>query len=119
IELRYVWNENKQGVRFDSAWFVGDRPPAPYVNGMYAWNAAKKTLVMFYTDSNGGLAEGTAAADGNVLVHEMALTNKSGAIEKLRFRITKLGADAFDNEILGQQNGEWKQLVQVRYERRG
>jgi hypothetical protein len=118
IELRFAWNENKQGVHFDSAWLAGDKR-ASYTSGMYAWNAAKKVLVMFYTDSSGALTEGTVAVEGNVLAHELTLTNKTGAVDNIRVRLTKLGSDAFTNEIFSQKDGAWTKFVEVRYERRG
>jgi hypothetical protein len=118
LELRFAWNENKQGVRFDSAWLAGEKR-APYTSGMYAWNAAKKSLIMFYTDSGGSLTEGTVAPEGNVLAHELTLANKDGSVDNVRVRLTKLGTDAFTNEIFVEKNGEWKKIVEVRYERHG
>ncbi len=117
LELRFSWNENKQGVHFDSAWLVGDKR-APYTSGMYAWNAAKKALVTFYTDSSGSLTEGAVMQDGNVLAHEMTLTHKDGSIENVRARLTKLGNDAFTNEISLLKDGAWTRIVDVRYERK-
>ena len=117
LELRFAWNENKQGLHFDSTWFFNDKP-APYTSGMYAWNAAKKSLVMFYTDSSGALTEGTVAVEGNVLSHELKLTNKTGTVENIRVRLTKISGDAFTNEIFTQKDGAWAKFVEVKYERR-
>jgi hypothetical protein len=117
IELRLVWNENKQGVHFDSTWLVGDKR-APYTSGMYAWNAAKKSLVIYYTDSSGSLTEGSVTREGNVLAHEMTVTNKDGSIDRVRTRLSKLGGDAFTNEIFVEKDGAWTKFVEVRYKRR-
>ena len=117
LELRFAWNENKQGLHFDSTWFFNDKP-APYTSGMYAWNAAKRSLVMFYTDSSGALTEGAVAVEGNVLAHDLTLTNKNGTVENIRVRLTKLGSDAFTNEIFTHKDGAWTKFVDVKYERR-
>lgn len=118
LELRFAWTENKQGMRFDSTWLVGDKR-APYTSGMYAWNAAKKSLVMFYTDSSASLTEGTVATEGTVLAHELTVANKDGSIDHVRVRLTKVGRDDFTNEIFIQKDGEWKKFVEVKYARRG
>lgn len=117
LELRFAWNENKQGLRFDSTWFINEKP-SPYTSGMYAWNAAKKSLVMFYTDASGALTEGGVTPEGNVLAHELTLTNKNGTVENIRVRLTKLADDAFTNEIFTQKDGAWSKFIEVRYERR-
>jgi len=117
LELRFAWNENKQGLHFDSTWFFDDKP-APYTSGMYAWNAAKKSLVMFYTDSGGALTEGAVAVEGNVLAHELTLTNKTGTVENIRVRLTKIGGNTFTNEIFTQKDGAWTKFVEAKYERR-
>ncbi len=117
IELRLVWNENKQGVHFDSTWLTGDKR-APYTSGMYAWNAAKKSLVIYYTDSSGSLTEGLVACEGDVLAHDMTVTNKDGSIDRVRTRLSKFGSDAFTNEIFVEKDGVWTKLVEVRYERK-
>jgi hypothetical protein len=116
IEMQFAWNQNTQGVRFDSIWFTNDRP-APYASGMYAWNAEKKSLAIFYTDSNGSLTEGTVMIAGDVLVHELTITNKDGSIEHARVRLTKRGNDIFDDEIFRRQGEEWTKFVEIRYER--
>jgi hypothetical protein len=118
IEMHFMWNENKQGVRFAATWFTNDQP-APYSNGMYAWNAAKQSLVIFYTDSGGSLTEGTITPEGNVLVHEMTVTSKTGSVVNARARLTKVSADVFTNEIFVQQDGAWKKVVEAKYERGG
>lgn len=118
IEMRFAWNENKQGMRFDSIWFTGDKP-APYTSGIYAWNAAKRNLVIVYTDSGGSLTEGTVTPEGNVLAHELTVTNKDGSVDSVRVKLTKVGPDVFTNEIFVRKEGAWTKFVEVRYERRG
>jgi len=118
LVLRMAWNENKQGVRFDSSWVVGEKT-TPYTSGMYAWNAVKKSLVMFYTDSGATLAEGAVTIEGNVLVHDLTMANRDGSTDQVRVRLTKVDRDTFTNEIFIQKDGAWAKIVEVKYERRG
>ena len=114
--MRFAWNENQQGVHFDSTWFIGDKA-APYASGLYAWNAAKKALVIVYTDSNASLTEGTVRQEGNVFAHDLTVTNQDGSVDLVRVRLTKIGSDVFTNEIFVEQAGTWTKFVEVRYER--
>ncbi len=116
LELRFAWSENHQGVRFDSAWVIGEKR-APYTSGQYAWDAAKKKLIMFYTDSGASLVEGPMTPDGNAFVHDLTATDKDGKVEPIRVKLTKAGADAFTNEIFTMKDGAMAKLVEVRYER--
>lgn len=117
IEMHFLWNENRQGIRFDSAFIQGGQHQ-PYSSGMYAWNEAKKAFEICYTDAGGSLTAGLARAEGDVLSHELSVTDPSGKVENLRVHLTKSGADAFTNEIFVQNKGAWEKFVTVRYERR-
>jgi hypothetical protein len=116
IELRMTWAENKQGIRYDSAFVKGDKR-APYTSGMYAWNAAKGKLAIFYTDSHGGLAIGDITQEDNVLIHNFTVTGLDGTVETVRVRLTKASADVFTNEIFVQKDNLWTKVVEVRYDR--
>jgi hypothetical protein len=116
IELRFAWAENKTGLRFDSA-FVRGGKRTPYSCGMYAWNAATRKFVIFYTDNSGSLVAGPVTQEGNVLVHELTITDAAGKIDVAQVRLTKVSADAFTNTIFLQKNGAWEKFVEVHYER--
>lgn len=116
IELHFAWAENKHGIRFASAIVNGDRR-AQYVSGMYAWNAAKGKLEMFYTDSGGSLAEGLVTQDGAALVEDLTETNSDRSVDTVRVRMTKLDDDTFTNEIFILADGTYGKIAEVRYER--
>jgi hypothetical protein len=119
IELRFAWAANQQGVRFDSS-FVRAGKISPYTSGMYFWNAARHQLGMLYTDSGPSLAEGLITIEeGNVLVHDLTITDATGKAEPVQVRLTKVSADAFTNDIYVKKNGAWEKFVAVRYERHG
>jgi hypothetical protein len=116
IELRFAWAENKHGIRFASA-IVNGRRRAPYVSGMYAWNAAKGKLEMFYTDSGGSLAEGLVTQDGDALVEDLTETNSDKSVDTVRVKMTKIDDDTFTNEIFILADGSYGKIAEVRYER--
>ena len=116
IELHFAWAENRQGVRFAS-WIVHGSHRSPYVSGMYAWDAAKGKLRMFYTDSGGSLTDGLVAVDGNVLTHDLTETNKDASVDTVRVKLTKLDDDVFTNEVFMLADGNYARIAEVRYER--
>jgi hypothetical protein len=116
IELHFAWAENKRGVRFASA-IVNGKRRAPYVSGMYAWNAAKGKLEIFYTDSGGSLAEGLATQDGDALVEDLIETNSDKSVDTVRVKMTKIDDDTFTNEIFILEAGNYGKIAEVRYER--
>jgi hypothetical protein len=116
IELHFAWAENKQGIRFASSIVRGTRR-GPYVSGMYAWNAAKGKLEMFYTDSGGSLTQGVVTQDADVLVHDLTETNSDGTIDTVRVRLTKIDDDTFTNEIFILEDGNYGKIAEVRYAR--
>jgi hypothetical protein len=116
IELKADWTENHQGIRFDST-FVIDGKGSPYASGIYAWNPAKKQLVVLYTDSKASLADGAVTIKNGVLVHNFSVIEKDGKISKIQARVTPLGPNAYLNEIYQWKHGHWEKLVSVHYER--
>jgi hypothetical protein len=116
IESKADWTANHQGIRFDST-FVIDGKRSPYASGMYAWNPAKKQLVVLYSDSEGSLADGAITIKNDVLVHDFSVTEKDGKISKIQARVTPQGPNAYLNEIYQWKHGHWEKLVSVHYER--
>lgn len=116
IELRFALAENKHGIRFASTIVNGTRR-APYVSGMYAWNAAKGKLEMFYTDSGGSLTEGLVTQDGDALVEDLTETNSDKSVDTVRVKMTKIDDDTFTNEIFILADGNYGKIAEVRYER--
>ena len=116
IELHFAWAENKHGIRFASA-IVNGKRRAPYVSGMYAWNAAKGKLEMFYTDSGGSLTQGFVTQDGDALVEDLTETNTDKSVDTVRVKMTKLDDDTFTNEIFILEDGNYGKIAEVRYER--
>lgn len=116
IELHFAWAENKQGVRFAS-WIIHGSHRASYVSGMYAWDAAKGKLHMFYTDAGGSLTDGLVSIDGNVLTHDLTETNRDGTVDTVRVKLTKVDDDVFTNEVSMLADGSYAKIAEVRYER--
>ena len=84
---------------------------------MYAWNAAKKQILFFYSDDKGGLVDGGVTIENGVFVHDFNVTEKDGQVSKVRARITQQGPNAYLNEIFLLKDNRWDKFVSVRYER--
>ncbi len=117
IELRFEWAENKQAIRFDSSFVQGEKRRA-YTSGMYGWNAAKGKITIYYMDSSGSLTEGDITIEDGVLVNELQSTDAKGKVTPIRVKLTKIGDNAFTNDIYLQKDGAWAPFVNVRYERK-
>jgi hypothetical protein len=117
IELRFEWAENQKAIRFESA-FVSEGKKKPYTNGLYGWNGAKGKIVIFYMDSGGSLTEGEITPEDGALVNELTSTEPTGQVLPVRVKLTKIGDDAFTNDIYLKKDGAWAPFVNVRYERK-
>ena len=116
LEARFAWTENKQAIRFSSA-FIREGKTSPYTDGFYAWNAVKGKLVIYYTDSKGGLTEGLITEEGGSLLCDLTVFEQNRETTPVRVRTTKVGDDVFTNEIMLKKDGEWARFVMVRYVR--
>ena len=116
IELRCDWAKNRRALRFDSEVVQGDKR-IPYTSGLYAWHPAKRKLVFLYADSDGSLHEGAVTGEGARLVQDFTIAGADGKTIPWRSVLTRLGDEAFTNEISQQKDGKWEKFVEVRYER--
>ncbi|HEY4301867.1 MAG TPA: hypothetical protein VGM73_13400 [Candidatus Didemnitutus sp.] len=116
IELRFAWTEDRQSLRFESA-FVHGGKRSPYTSGMYAWNAASAKFVIFYTDFSGSLVQGPVARDGDFLVHDLTIVDAAGKPDVAQVRLHRTGPDDFTNTIFLRKNNAWEKFVEVHYHR--
>lgn len=114
IHARFTWAENRQAIRISNQ-FVIDGKPTPYIDGLYAWNPEKHTIMFLYSDAQGGLYEGTVRIEDEKLVHEFQEIHADGKIDALLARVTPHGTDSWDNAIFARKNGALIPLVQVQY----
>jgi hypothetical protein len=116
IELRFAWTEDRQSLRFESA-FVHGGKRSPYTSGMYAWNAASAKFVMFYTDFSGSLVQGPVTRDGDFLVHDLTIIDAAGKADVAQVRLHRTSHDDFTNTIYLRKNDAWEKFVEVHYHR--
>jgi len=114
IEARFEWTENHQGIRFDSAWLLGDKK-FPYTSGVYLWNPQLKQIVISYSDDEGALTTGTVNLADDVFEHELQVIYPSGKTEKIRTKLSHTGIDGFTNAIFRLKEGHWDKFVEVHY----
>jgi hypothetical protein len=116
IEARFEWTQNHQGIRFDSAWLVGDKK-YPYTSGIYLWNPQLKQIVISYSDDEGALTTGAVNLANEVFAHDLQVIYPSGKIEKVQTKLTHSGSSSFTNAIYRLKDGQWDKFVEVRYEK--
>jgi hypothetical protein len=116
LDLRAEWMPNRHGISFESEWVTGKKH-APYTDGFYAWDAARRQIVFFYADDKGELIQGFVTRDDVTLVHEFTITDKNGKVTSARARLTPTGKDTYTNEIFLAKDGGWEKAVEVLYVR--
>ena len=115
VENRIDWAPNHQAIEFFTR-FNGQ----PHYNGFYAYNAASKTIVFYYTSSEGELTTGTAVPeqDGKTLRQEFDITHSDGKVSHLRSTIERDGENAYWFTVFMQKDGHWVQEFRIHYERK-
>jgi hypothetical protein len=115
VENHITWAPNRAAIQF-----VTNFNGKPHYNGFYAYDAAKAAIRFYYTSEEGQLTVGTATPDldGKTLHQEFDVTQPNGAVQHIRSTIMRDGTDAYLFTVFMQQNGAWKQLFQITYQRK-
>ena len=115
VDNRITWAPNHQAIQF-----VTYFNSKPHYNGVYAYDAAAQAIKFYYTSETGALSIGTATPDpdGKTLHQDFDITHPNGKTEHFRSTIVRDGDNSYQFTVLGQQNGEWKPLFQVEYQRK-
>jgi hypothetical protein len=115
VENHITWAPNHQAIQF-----VTDFNGKPHYNGFYAYDAAKSAIRFYYTADNGDLTIGTATPDldGKTLHQEFDIMHPTGKTDHVRSTVVRDGEDAYLFTVFVQQNGEWKQIVEITYKRK-
>ena len=114
IHARFTWAENRQAIRISNQ-FVVSGVAKPYIDGLYAWNPEKKSLVFTHVDADGNLTEGVVRDEDGKLVHEFReLHCADGKVEEYVARVTPHGEASWDDAIF--RKGDMATpIVQVTY----
>ena len=115
IHAQFTWAQNKQAIRISNQ-FVTDGKPAPYIDGLYAWDPQDHVIAFWYVDAKGALSKGTVKLEEGKLVHQFREIQPDGKVAEFVARVTPHGDQGWDNEILARKENSLTQLVQVRYE---
>ena len=115
VENHITWAPNHAAIQF-----VTDFNGKPHYNGFYAYDAAAQAVKFYYTSETGDLSIGTATPDpdGKTLRQDFEITHPNGKTEHYRSTIVRDGENSYQFTVLGQQNGDWKPLFQVQYQRK-
>lgn len=115
IHAQFSWSQNGQAIRISNQ-FVTDGKPTPYIDGLYAWDPQRRVIAFWYVSADGSLTEGTVKAEGGKLVHEFHEIQADGKAADFVARVTPLGNEGWENEILARREGQLTPIVKVRYE---
>lgn len=115
VENRIRWAPNHTAIEFNT-----DFNGKPHYNGFYAYDPAKKSVVFYYTASNGELTLGatTQDPDGKTLHQDFDIMKPDGTTVHLRSTLVRDGNDAYFFNVFLQKNGDWAQAFHIRYERK-
>ena len=115
VDNHIRWAPNHQAIEFNT-----DFNGRPHYNGFYAFNPVTKTIVFYYTSSEGELTIGTATPDpdGKTLHHDFDLLHTDGRTGHIRSTVVPDGNDAYWFTVFMQKDGEWAQVFKIRYERK-
>ena len=116
VENRIAWAPNHQAIQF-----VTDFNGKPHYNGLYAYDPVKKSINFYYTSEAGQLTIGTSTPDpdGKTLQQDFDVMQPNGSTNHIRSTIVRDGNDAYLFTVFEQENGEWKQIFQITYKRKG
>ncbi len=115
VDNHIRWAPNHQAIEFNT-----DFNGKPHYNGFYAYNPVTKTIVFYYTSSEGELTIGTATPDpdGKTLHHDFDLMHTDGKTGHIRSTVVRDGNDAYWFTVFMQKEGEWAQVFKIHYERK-
>jgi len=115
VENHIRWAPNHQAIEFKT-----DFSGKPHYNGFYAYNPVAKTIGFYYTNSEGELTIGTTTpdTDGKTLHQEFDIMKPDGTTGHIRSTLVRDGDDAYWFTVFVQHNGEWAQVLKIRYERK-
>ncbi len=115
IENHITWAPNQQAIQF-----VTEFNGKPHYNGFYAYDAAKSAIRFYYTADNGDLTIGTTTPDldGKTLHQEFDIMHSNGKTDHVRSTVVRDGEDAYLFTVFVQQNGDWKQILEITYKRK-
>ncbi len=115
IHAQFTWTQNRQAIRISNQ-FVVDGKARPYVDGLYAWDPQKSTIVFCYVDAEGSLSKGTVKVEGGQLVHEFEEITPGGKSSAYVAKVTPQGEQGWENAIFAKQGSDLTPMVKVRYQ---
>jgi hypothetical protein len=115
VATSITWAPNHAAIQFVTT-FDGK----PHYYGFYAYDPTKQSINFYYTSENGQLTIGTSTPDpdGKTLHQEFDTMQPNGKTVHLKSTIVRDGNDTYHFEVFMQQNGDWKSVLQITYQRK-
>jgi hypothetical protein len=116
IETRYSWSDNQTFIRFNTH-FVTDKGVQHRYDGNFFYDPAKKSLAMWYMDSENIVFEGPVTTEGDVAKFDFRGEDFEGKMSDLRVVLTRKSTSLYNWALSERDNEKWKLLLSLDYAR--
>jgi len=116
IETRYTWSDNNAFIRFTTH-FITDKGTMKQYDGNFFYDPEKKTLAMWYTDSQNHIYQGPIKADGDTTTFDFRGEDFGGKMSDLRVVLTRKSNSLYNWALSERDNEKWKPLATLDYSR--
>jgi len=116
IETRYTWSDNGAFLRFNTH-FVTDKGTIKRYDGNFYFDPDKKTIAMWYMDSENKIYQGPIKADGDLVTFDFRGEDFEGKMSDLRVVVTRKSNSLYNWALSERDNDKWKPLATLDYSR--
>jgi hypothetical protein len=116
IETRYTWSDNGAFLRFNTH-FVTDKGTIKRYDGNFYYDSDKKTLAMWYMDSENTIYQGPIKAEGDLTTFDFRGEDFEGKMADLRVVVTRKSNSLYDWALSERDGEKWKPLATLDYSR--
>jgi hypothetical protein len=116
IETRYTWSDNGAFLRFNTH-FVTDKGTIKRYDGNFYFDPDKKTIAMWYMDSENKIYQGPIKADGDLVTFDFRGEDFEGWMADLRVVVTRKSNSLYNWALSERDNDKWKPLATLDYSR--
>jgi hypothetical protein len=116
IETRYTWSDNGAFLRFNTH-FVTDKGTIKRYDGNFYFDPDKKTIAMWYMDSENKIYQGPIKAEGDLVTFDFRGEDFERKMSDLRVVVTRKSNSLYNWALSERDNDKWKPLATLDYSR--
>jgi predicted enzyme related to lactoylglutathione lyase len=114
IETRYTWSDNKAFLRFNTH-FISEKGTKNQYDGNFYFDPARKSLNMWYADSENTIYQGPISVAGDTLTFDFRGEDFEGKMSDLRVRLNRKSDSLYNWTLFERDGDKWKQLATLDY----